>query len=72
MKVSPRVKRVLLTLLIVFGVIVALSILSLTVVVGSAIAFSGSTGDAWESFLRSLIPIARFAAGAVAIGVLLP
>ena len=68
MQLPPRLTRVLLVLLGLVGIVIALSFVCLVVVVGSAIAFSGTSGGAWRGFMDSLAPVANFAAGAVALG----
>ncbi|HEY0687308.1 MAG TPA: hypothetical protein VGD45_33565 [Steroidobacter sp.] len=68
MDIAVRIKRVLITSAVLLGAVVAFCFVGLLVIVGSAIAFSGSTGSAWRAFLQSLAPLAHFGAGAVAAG----
>ncbi len=53
-----------MVLAILCGGAAGLCFAAFVVVVITAIAFSGSTGSAWQGFLPRLSPLARFAAGA--------
>jgi hypothetical protein len=63
-----RVKRLLIVIAAFVVVVVALAIVLLLFYIVTAIAFSGSTGNAHRSFLESLAPVFRFVIGAVATG----
>ncbi|WP_124222745.1 hypothetical protein [Tibeticola sediminis] len=68
MPIISRLKRLLLVLLLLGGAAIVFAFAFFVAVVGSAIAFSGSTGTAHQSFLNSLAPFVGFAAGAIAFG----
>lgn len=68
MKLSRRVTRFIFVSLGLIGLVFALAFWALVIILGSAVAFSGSTGSAWSSFLDRLAPAAYFMAGAVVTG----
>lgn len=68
MRFSTRLKRLLLTLLLIAGIAIAFGFAFFVVYIGSAIAFSGSTGAAHQSFFNNLAPFVGFATGAIALG----
>ena len=64
----PRVKRLLLVVGALVLLAVVLSFVAVIIVVGSAVAFSGSSSEAMQAFLNRLTPVAVFVAGAFAGG----
>lgn len=63
-----RLKRVVITFASLLGAVVMWAFAILIFAVGSAIAFSGSSGSAHQGFLDSLAPVFFFISGAIASG----
>jgi hypothetical protein len=68
MKLQSRLMRLTLVSLALVGTAFVLAFAALVVIVGSAVAFSASTGGVWQHFLDRLAPMAYFAAGAYVAG----
>ncbi|MCS0509847.1 hypothetical protein ACS6OZ_23935 [Enterobacter hormaechei subsp. steigerwaltii] len=68
MQMLVRLKRVVITLAILLSAVVMCAFAILVFSVGSAIAFSGSTGSTHQGFLDSLAPVFFFISGAIAFG----
>ena len=63
-----RLRRLLFALLFLSGIAIAFAFAFFVVLIGSAVAFSGSTGNAHQSFFNSLAPYIGFAVGAIVAG----